>query len=92
MELAAFTGGRGLVIQVGFLKRPSWPRPYENHKNGNSGMQLSWFKPAGNWCLLAQVDSIPAGDYGVFVIWHNGAMWGEVITWSQPIAVNLPAA
>ena len=35
-------------------------------------MQLSWFKPAGNWCLLAQVDSIPAGDYGVFVIWHNG--------------------
>jgi hypothetical protein len=114
-------------------------------------MQLSWFKSAGDWCLLDAVDSIPATDSGVFVIWQNGdlahataviyvgkgplaqeitrcrcdplfhspdlritwaavhdvrlidgiaaylyqrlrPMWGEVMTWSEPIAVNLPAA
>jgi hypothetical protein len=35
-------------------------------------MQLSWFKSAGDWCQLEQVGSLPAGDYGVFVIWQNG--------------------
>lgn len=114
-------------------------------------MQLSWFKSAGDWCLLEQVDSIPASDHGVFVIWQDGnladdsavlyvgkgplaqeivrcrcdplfhnpdlritwaavhdvrlidgiaaylhqrlrPMWGEVITLSPPIAVNLPVA
>jgi hypothetical protein len=71
-------GGKGdASAETGDFMDQSRPRPYENYKNGNSGMQLSWFKVADDWCLLGQVDSIPVGDHGVFVIWQNGDLAHE---------------